>query len=125
MASLPPPSAELLEWVGDSLTELLGFADSTLAAFFCALASAAPSPAALERKLLEADVPVTPASRAFASQLWTRAPRRSVAAAAPRAARSSRAAPPGRSLSRSGLATVASPRGAGERRAGRSTQSSA
>ena len=65
----------LTTWVSDQLHGILGYSQGYLADFVVSLAKQERSAQALLNKLGEADVPDTPASRKFATELFSRAPR--------------------------------------------------
>ena len=65
----------LSTWVSDQLHCLLGYSQSYLADFVVSLAKQERTAHGLFAKLGEADVPDTPASRRFASELFAKVPR--------------------------------------------------
>ncbi|GAA6025804.1 hypothetical protein JCM10207_001496 [Rhodosporidiobolus poonsookiae] len=68
--------SSLLTWVSDNLLLLLGTTDSTTSQYFLTLAQSAQSPADLLSTLTSNGLPASPAATRFASDLFTRAPRR-------------------------------------------------
>ena len=68
-------SRELKTWVSDQLHTLVGFSEATLADYVCGMASKQRSVQGLLTALHEAEVPDNAATRRFASELWSRAPR--------------------------------------------------
>ncbi|CAG9460375.1 unnamed protein product [Pedinophyceae sp. YPF-701] len=69
---------ELRKWVGDQLHSLVGFSESALASYVCALGKKHSSHAALARELQEQGLPKSDATERFARELMFRVPRASV-----------------------------------------------
>ena len=67
--------SDLTTWVSDQLHGILGYSQSHLADFVVSLAKQERSAQGLLAKLAEADVPDTAATRKFAAELFSRAPR--------------------------------------------------
>ena len=80
---------DLRRFVNDQLHDVLGFSESTMVDFICALAKNARSASALLTKLHEADVPANDRTKRFAAELFNRVPRQA-AGKLPDAAREQR-----------------------------------
>ena len=73
------PSDPLRTWVGDQLHSLLGYSEGHVADYVMSLSRTAKTPQQLLAKLQEADLPSSEATRRFASELFSRAPRQAAA----------------------------------------------
>ncbi|GAA5961157.1 hypothetical protein JCM21900_005883 [Sporobolomyces salmonicolor] len=69
-------AGSLETWVSDHLLSFLGASDSTTVHYFITLASSAKSPVALLSTLTSQGLPSTPAAQQFATDLYSRAPRK-------------------------------------------------
>ena len=67
--------SDLLSWIDDRLTTLLGFSDDTLGSYISALAATARAPIDILNALEQSGVAASDASKSFAVELFKRIPR--------------------------------------------------
>ncbi|KAJ3086874.1 hypothetical protein HK102_012296 [Quaeritorhiza haematococci] len=70
---------QLRTWVSDNVYQLLGMSEKNVVDYVIAIASSAKNPQHLLSQLQQADIPNTPQAQKFATELFTRLPRRSSA----------------------------------------------